>query len=145
EALGAAGPTINWKPAADRVERLRMVKDAVELEEIRQAIAIAERAFQAFIAQLRPSDREKDLADAMDGYIRRCGGLGCCFPPIIAVGERAALPPCPPTDRPVSAAGLLLVDWGATGPGLYKSDLTRTFDTRTTATSPLSAPALADI
>ncbi len=74
-----------------------MIKDEVELAEIREAVSIAERAFTAFLALVRPDDREKDLADAMEGFIRRCGGLGSCFPPIIAVGERAALPHCPPT------------------------------------------------
>jgi Xaa-Pro aminopeptidase len=102
-------------------------------------VDIAERAFQAFLSLLRPEDQEKDLADLMDHYLRRAGGLGSCFPPIVAVGERAALPHANPTDRRVKEAGLLLVDWGATGPKLYKSDLTRVLDTRTKATfSPAS-------
>jgi Xaa-Pro aminopeptidase len=42
EALGRATPTLEWKPGADRVERLRMVKDAGEIEQIRQAIRYAE-------------------------------------------------------------------------------------------------------
>src|SRR5262249_20655744 len=51
------------------------------------------------------------------------------FPSIVAVGDRAALPHAPPTDRPVSASRLLLVDWGASG-RFYKSDLTRVLVTR---------------
>jgi Xaa-Pro aminopeptidase len=145
EALRGAAPSMDWKPAADRVERLRMVKDDVELAEIREAVAIAEKAFSAFLALLRPDDCEKDLADAMEGFIRRCGGLGSCFPPIIAAGERAALPHCPPTARRVGEAELLLVDWGATGPRQYKSDLTRVLDTHTKALSVGSGPRLGDI
>jgi Xaa-Pro aminopeptidase len=145
DALRTAAPTIDWKPAADRVENLRMVKDEVELAEIREAIAIAENAFSAFLALLRPDDCEKDLADAMEGFIRRCGGLGSCFPPIIAAGDRAALPHCPPTARRVREAGLLLVDWGATGPRQYKSDLTRVLDTHRKALSTGAGPRLADI
>jgi Xaa-Pro aminopeptidase len=135
EALRTAAPLIDWKPAADRVERLRMVKDDVELAEIRQAIDIAERAFAAFRALLRGDDQEKDLADALEGLIRRCGGVCSAFPPIIAVGERAALPHCPPTAKRINEAGLLLVDWGACGPGQYKSDLTRVLDTHRKASS----------
>jgi Xaa-Pro aminopeptidase len=129
ETLREQTPGIDWKPGRDRVEQLRAVKDEAEITEIRQAIAIAERAFTAFRALLRPSDSEKDLADALEMYVRRCGGSGTAFPPIVAAGERAALPHAPPTARRVEEAELLLVDWGATG-RLYKSDLTRTLATR---------------
>jgi Xaa-Pro aminopeptidase len=145
EALRTAAPEINWKPGAERVERLRTIKDEIELTEIREAVAIAERAFSAFLALVRPDDTEKDLADAMEGFIRRCGGLGSCFPPIIAAGERAALPHCPPTAKRVCEAGLLLVDWGATGLGQYKSDLTRVLDTHKKALSESTGPRLAEI
>jgi Xaa-Pro aminopeptidase len=129
EALRAAAPAIDWKPAADRVEKLRMVKDEVEIAAIREAIAIAERAFAVFYNLLSPEDDEKELADALEGNIRRCGGLTSSFPPIVAVGARAALPHCPPTARRVRESDQLLVDWGATGPSGYRSDLTRVLPT----------------
>lgn len=135
EALRGAAPSVDWKPATDRVEKLRMVKDDHEIAVLREAVAIAERAFAAFRALLRPDDREKDLADALEGHVRRCGGLTCSFPPIVAVGDRAALPHCPPTSRRVSESALLLVDWGATGPTGYRSDLTRVLPTHTTRSS----------
>src|SRR4051794_18502204 len=71
EMLRELAPALNWKGAADRVERLRVVKDALEMGEIREAIALAERAFTVFRALLRPEDTEIDLHHAMDGYIRR--------------------------------------------------------------------------
>jgi Xaa-Pro aminopeptidase len=134
ETLRGLAPAVNWKPGRDRVENLRMVKDDFEVREIREAIAIAERAFEAFRALLRPEDREKDLADALDGFLRRAGAACSSFPPIIAANDRAALPHCPPTERAVGSDGLLLVDWGASGPRGYKSDLTRVLDTRKTST-----------
>jgi Xaa-Pro aminopeptidase len=136
EALREAAPTLDWKPTVDRVEQLRMVKDDIEIASIREAITIAQRAFTVFRELLRPDDREKDLADSMEGYIRRCGGLGSAFPPIIAVGERAALPHCPPTAKQVHESNLLLVDWGAIGPSHYHSDLTRVLATHTKGSSP---------
>jgi Xaa-Pro aminopeptidase len=148
EFLRGLAPALDWKPAADRVERLRMVKDPSEVEQIREAVAIAERAFTVFRALLRPDDREKDLADALEGYVRRLGGRGTCFTPIIEVGERAALPHAHLTDRAVATGCMLLVDWGVTGPHLYKSDLTRVLDTRTNSTFPDAkggGPALADV
>lgn len=124
ETLAELTKTVSWKGERDQVERLRAVKDAFEVEQIREAIAIAQRAFVVFCALLRREDREKDLSDAMEMYVRRCGGKGTSFPTIVAVGERAALPHAPPTERALGEAELLLVDWGASGP-LYKSDLTR--------------------
>lgn len=138
EALKAAAPEVDWKPGNERVERLRQIKDEVELAEIRQAISLAERAFQAFRARLRPQDTEKDLADALEGHVRHCGATSCSFPPIVAVGERAALPHCPPTSKQVCQSELLLVDWGATTRGGYRSDLTRVLATHTKQSSVLS-------
>jgi Xaa-Pro aminopeptidase len=123
-ALCELCPTVNWKAVRDRVEQLRMVKDAAELVEIREAIRFAERAFAMFQAMLRPEDDEKSLCDALETFIRRAGGSASSFPSIVAVGERAALPHAPPTRRTVADAELVLVDWGASG-RLYKSDLTR--------------------
>ncbi|MCI0641253.1 MAG: M24 family metallopeptidase, partial [Gemmataceae bacterium] len=116
--------TVNWKPGPDRVERLRQIKDAGEIEQIRAAIRMAEKAFAMFRAMLKPEDTEKDLADALESYVRRAGGQSSAFPPIVAVGARAALPHAPPTLKRISEAPLVLVDWGAHGP-FYKSDLTR--------------------
>ncbi len=129
ESLRQLVPAGSWKGSTNRVEQLRMVKDPSEVEQIREAIAIAERAYAAFVALLRPTDTEKDLCDAMEQFVRRCGGRSTCFPSIIAVGARAALPHAPPTHQPVSAGEMLLVDWGVSGP-FYKSDLTRVLDTR---------------
>lgn len=129
EALRTAAPTIDWKPGTDRVERLRMVKDAGEVRAIRAAIALAERAFTAFRAVLQPDDTEKALADRLDGLLRHCGAIASAFPPILGVGPRAALPHCPPTGKRVAEAPLLLVDWGAVEPGGYRSDLTRVLPT----------------
>jgi len=126
-----------WKGGRDRVERLRMVKDAGEVEEIRAAIHIAERAFAMFRAMLEPESTEKALSDALESYVRRSGGRSTSFPSIVAVGARAALPHAPPTAKRVAEAGLLLVDWGASG-RFYKSDLTRVLVTRKNAT--LSSP-----
>jgi Xaa-Pro aminopeptidase len=121
-----------WKSGRDRVERLRMVKDVSEIEEIRAAIAIAERAFAQFRAVLRPENTEKELSDAMESFVRRAGGRCTSFPTIVAVGARAALPHAPPTDVRVGAAAPVLIDWGASG-RFYKSDLTRVLVSRNKA------------
>lgn len=142
--LGELCPGIDWKPGNDRVELLRMVKDDTELAEIRQAIAIAERAFEMFQAMLRLDDSEKELSDAMESYIRRAGGEGSSFRPIIAADARAALPHAPLTRTSLAEADLILVDWGASTPRSYKSDLTRVLLARSFSVAGRSRPMRLD-
>jgi Xaa-Pro aminopeptidase len=132
ETLRELAPTLDYKPGRNRVENLRVIKDPSEVLEIREAIGIAQRAFGALRALLRPTDTEKELCDALESHVRRFGGQCCSFPSIVAVGPRAALPHAPPTNRTVAESDLLLVDWGASG-RFYKSDLTRVLVTRKTS------------
>ena len=86
-----------------QVEALRQIKDEGEIAAIREAFEFAERAFQMLRAGLRRGETEKDVADALEGYLRRCGATAASFPPIVAVGGNAALPHARPTRRPGSA------------------------------------------
>jgi Xaa-Pro aminopeptidase len=133
DQLREKAPSISWKGGSERVETLRTIKDETEVAQIREAIRIAERAFTAFVAMLAADDTEQRLCDAMEGFIRKAGGQGSSFPPIVASGSRSALPHAPPTGRRIGEADLLLVDWGAAGRA-YKSDLTRVLDTRSNGT-----------
>lgn len=106
------------------VEGLREIKDAHEIQEIRNAIDLAQRTFAVIRASLRPEQTEKEVAYAIENQIRLFGGNGCSFPPIVAVGPRAALPHAHPTHHQIKESGFVLIDWGAVG-NLYISDLTR--------------------
>jgi len=67
---------------------------------------------------------EREVAAELEYQARRIGAKGLSFPPIVAVGARAALPHARPTERKLSDSDFTLVDWGANS-GLYLSDLTR--------------------
>jgi len=124
EAFKELAPKASFVPVNGVIESQRIIKDPSETEKIREAVRVAERAFRMFTATLSETDTEKELVDALECYIRRSGARGSSFPPIVAVGERGALPHAPPTDRKLNEGSKLLVDWGADL--LYKSDLTRT-------------------
>ncbi|HEX4607640.1 MAG TPA: Xaa-Pro peptidase family protein [Urbifossiella sp.] len=123
EAFRALAPKLEFVPLPGPVEALRVVKDPGEVERIKDSIRVAERAFKMFSATIAETDTEKEMVDSLECYIRRCGAKSSAFPPIVAVGERGALPHAPPTARPLSEGSKLLVDWGADL--TYKSDLTR--------------------
>ncbi len=112
-------------PTTGRVEELRQIKDEQEIAAIREAIAFAENAFRMLLPELRNGASEKDIADMLEMNLRRCGATGSSFPPIVAVGTRAALPHARPTETSrIGDDEFVLFDWGATGRP-YKSDLTR--------------------
>jgi len=106
------------------VEQLREVKDKVEVEAIRAAVHIAQRAFAVIKASLRLTETEIQVAHRLEHQIRLFGGQGCAFDPIVAVGSHAALPHAVPTGREIGSADFVLFDWGALA-GHYMSDLTR--------------------
>jgi Xaa-Pro aminopeptidase len=124
EQLKTLTPKVSFVPLDGIIEAQRVVKDPGEVEKIREAVRVAERGFRMFVATIREADTEKDMVDAIECYVRRAGARGTSFPPIVAVGERGALPHAPPTARQLGEGSKVLVDWGADL--LYKSDLTRT-------------------
>jgi len=125
QAVQAAVPGVELVGIEGRVETFRQIKDEEEIAAIREAVRCAERAFTMLRAGLREGESEKDVADALDGYLRRCGATGASFPPIVAVGARSALPHARPTTTTrIGQDDFVLIDWGATGRP-YKSDLTR--------------------
>jgi Xaa-Pro aminopeptidase len=73
---------------------------------------------------MTPEMTELDVAAELEYQARRFGAKALSFPPIVAVGPRAALPHATPTLRRLSDSEFTLIDWGANS-GLYMSDLTR--------------------
>jgi Xaa-Pro aminopeptidase len=124
EGLKGECKTTNLTGSTGLVEKLREVKDESELRCIQSAIWVAQQGFAALQATVRPTDSEKDVADLLDGYVRRAGGDGMAFPTIVGIGERSALPHANLSARRVESGSFLLVDWGARH-DLYHSDLTR--------------------
>ena len=124
ETLRELAPAQSWSPTKKVVEQLRAIKDAGEIAQIREAVRFAEKAHAMFGAMLAPADTEKELADAMDGYLRRAGAMGSSFPTIVGVGDNSAKPHAPLTGRRAAESPFLLLDWGAAG-RFYNSDLTR--------------------
>ena len=91
QALAEAAPGVELVGLTGHVEALRQIKDESEIAAIREAIGFAERAFEMLRAGLREGETEKDTADALEAYLRRCGATGASFPPIVAVGVNSAL------------------------------------------------------
>ena len=124
QRLTSAVPKAEWVPTTEIVELLREIKDAHEIGLIRQAVRQAEQAFTAVTATIAGHDTERQVAAELEYLIRRCGGDGYSFDPVIAAGPNAALPHARASDARIVGATHLLIDWGANYQH-YKSDLTR--------------------
>jgi len=114
-----------WHPVTEPVERLRAVKDAGEVEAIRQAAALASEALAEILPEVRVGREELEIAAALESALRRRGSEWHPFPTIVASGPRAALPHARTSDRRIERGEFLLLDFGAQVDG-YCADLTRT-------------------
>lgn len=119
-------PNIKFIPLADLVLSLRRIKTLREVENIKKAVAIADRAFYTMRDFIRAGRTEKEIALELDFHMRRLGAEKNAFPTIAASGERGALPHGAPTDKIIRAGEMLTLDYGAVFQG-YCSDITRTF------------------
>ena len=107
---------------------LRMSKDEVEIDCMRQAVGIAERAMQNLLDAkcIRAGRSEKEIAAELRIALLREGTQGDAFSPIVVAGPNSASPHASPSDRHLERGDLVVIDWGAIHEG-YRSDITRTF------------------
>lgn len=129
ESLKELLPECSWLATRERVETQRMVKEPIEIEAIKVAIKMAQEAFLSVKKSLLTSQSEKNVADELERLMRSMGAQGAAFPIIVAAGSNAALPHAIPSQHCIGNENLLLIDWGASSPSGYKSDLTRVLDT----------------
>lgn len=102
-------------------------KSPMELEYIEQAQAITDKAFSEVLGFIRPGVTEKELAAEIIHQQLRLGadGLPPDFWPLVAFGERSALPHSYPSDRKLANGEVALFDFGCMVNG-YSSDMSRT-------------------
>ncbi len=124
QSLAKELPNIEIVVTENLVERLRIVKDASEVEATRVACGQARRAYEVVRASLTTNMTELEVAAEIEYQARRFGAKSLSFPPIVAVGPRAALPHARPTQCKLGGGDFTLIDWGVNS-GLYMSDLTR--------------------
>ncbi len=120
--------TVELVPTVGIVEGLRAVKDEQELDTIRRAARVADRAFEALTAETFVGRSERELAWRLRELLHAHGADDVAFEPIVASGPNGALPHAVPSDRIVEPRTLVVVDWGARVDG-YCSDCTRTLST----------------
>jgi Xaa-Pro aminopeptidase len=126
EQLRDAG--LELVPRVGLVESLRAIKDADELEKIRRAAAITDRAYERIAEERFVGRTERELAWRMTLLLHELGADEEAFETVVAAGANGASPHADPTDGVIESGTTIVVDAGAVLDG-YCSDCTRTFAT----------------
>ncbi len=113
--------------AGGKVELLRRVKDATEIERIAAAAALTDELYGLLLERGLTGSTEAQLDGWLTGWMRQQGAEPS-FPPIVASGPNGASPHAEPGPREIRPGELVTVDMGVRLDG-YCSDCTRTFAT----------------
>jgi Xaa-Pro aminopeptidase len=125
EALGKTGREVELVPLRGFIEVMRHQKDAAEIEAIRRAVDVADRAFEAVFREAVPGVSERELAWQLEVAMRARGAEAVSFPIIVAAGPAGAMPHHRPSGRRIEAGEPVVIDMGCRLNG-YCSDVSRT-------------------
>lgn len=109
----------------DLLMRERNRKEVQEIIYMKQANAIAEKAFLELLNHIKAGKTEKELASYFDYLMAKYGSDGVSFNTILLTGAHTSMPHGVPDDRAIQNGDFVLFDFGATYKG-YHSDMTRT-------------------
>jgi Xaa-Pro aminopeptidase len=123
--VAARAEGVTTVPFGRKIEELRMVKDAEELELLAAACRLSSQALADVLPEIRPGLSERTLASLLDFRMMQLGADGTAFDTIVASGPNGAIPHHAPTGRPLRRGDLVTMDFGALYQG-YHADMTRT-------------------
>ena len=115
-----------WEPTSGLVLGLRAIKEPSEVDAIREAIRVAEEAFEASLSRVEPGKTtEAELAWWLEKEMRERGAEKLAFDTIVAAGPNGAMAHAVPGDTAIPPGVPVVIDMGAQVNG-YCSDFTRT-------------------
>lgn len=103
----------------------RQVKTAEEINKIRKAQAITDKAFSHILGFINESRTELEVAAELEYFMRCNGADGLAFDTIAVSGKNSSLPHGVPTESKLTKNSFFTMDYGAKYAG-YCSDMTRT-------------------
>ena len=112
-------------PMHAQISGFRAVKEEWELDNMRKAQAITDKAFAEMCTRIKVGMTEKELQAELIYCLYKNGGEGLSFDPIVVSGPNTSLPHGVATDRVIQAGDFITMDFGVLYNG-YCSDMTRT-------------------
>jgi len=120
--LQKALPAALFRPGQSLLGRLMRVKDEGEIELLRKAGAIADKALAAAKKAIAPGVTELEVEAALNTEMLRLGGKPTFC--IVATGRNSAEPHHATSDTRIKDGDVVLLDYGCSLEG-YQSDITR--------------------
>ena len=112
-------------PMNDRIYGFRAVKEQWELELMRKAQDITDKAFSEVLTRYKSGMTEKELQAELIYCLLKNGADGLSFDPIVVSGPNTSVPHGVAGDRVIQPGDFITMDFGATYQG-YCADMTRT-------------------
>ena len=117
---------VKWENIVGCIEALAMEKDEKEIEAIKTAVEITDRAFAEVFPMIKIGVEEQEIGNQLSFLYRKYGDSDAdAFSPIVGSGPHSAMPHQRPTDKKIAAGELVVIDSGAKYAG-YHADMTRT-------------------
>ena len=112
-------------PYNKEINGFRGVKEGWELERMRKAQDITDKAFTEVLGRIKPGMTELELQAELIYCLYKNGGQGLSFDPIVVSGPNTSLPHGVAGDRVIREGDFVTMDFGVLYQG-YCSDMTRT-------------------
>ena len=112
-------------PCQQDINAFRVVKEEYELQRMREAQEITDRAFTEVCTRIREGMTEKELAAELIYCMYKNGADDLSFKPIVVSGPNTSMPHGVPGERKLRKGDFITMDFGV----IYKdycSDMTRT-------------------
>ena len=110
---------------SDAIEAIRAVKTQEELDSLRSAQLMTDRAFSYILPHIHPGVTEQDIILNMGSFMERLGNEGRSFDFIAVSGPKTSLPHGKASTRVIERGDFVTMDFGCKVNG-YLSDMTRT-------------------
>ncbi len=112
-------------PYHAKISAFRGTKEPWELDLMRKAQAITDKAFAEVITRIQPGMTELELQAELIYCLYKNGGTGLAFDPIVVSGPNTSMPHGVAGERVIQPGDFITMDFGASYMG-YCSDMTRT-------------------
>ena len=112
-------------PYNGQIHQFRAVKEDWELERMRKAQEITDRAFAEVLGKIKAGMTEKQLQAELIYCLYKNGGEGLSFDPVVVSGPNTSLPHGVAGERVICEGDFITMDFGVIYQG-YCSDMTRT-------------------
>ena len=112
-------------PCQKDINAFRAVKEEYELQRMREAQNIADRAFTEVCRRIKVGMTEKELCAELIYCLYKNGAEGLSFAPIVVSGPNTSMPHGVPGERKLQEGDFITMDFGVVYKD-YCSDMTRT-------------------